>query len=50
MNQRGFTIVETLVGSAVFVILALYAYRAFGVLMDAVSMSQAKLAATTLAN
>jgi len=50
MNQRGFTLVETLVGSAVFVILALSAYRAFGVLMDAVSMSQAKLAATTLSN
>ena len=49
-NRSGFTLVETLVGSAVFVILALSAYRAFGVLMDAVSMSQAKLAATTLAN
>ena len=49
-NRSGFTLIETLVGSAVFVILALSAYRAFGVLMDAVSMSQAKLAATTLAN
>ncbi len=47
---KGFTLIETLVGSAVFVILALSAYRAFGVLMDAVSMSQAKLAATTLSN
>lgn len=50
LKKRGFTLIETLVGSAVFVILALSAYRAFGVLMDAVSMSQAKLAATTLAN
>ncbi|OGJ15497.1 hypothetical protein A2585_01395 [Candidatus Nomurabacteria bacterium RIFOXYD1_FULL_39_12] len=49
-TEKGFTLIETLVGSAVFVILALSAYRAFGVLMDAVSMSQAKLAATTLAN
>ncbi|MFZ3011660.1 MAG: carboxypeptidase regulatory-like domain-containing protein [Minisyncoccia bacterium] len=49
-TKKGFTLIETLVGSAVFVILALSAYRAFGVLMDAVSISQAKLAATTLAN
>src|SRR5476651_1010598 len=50
MNQRGFTLVETLVGSAVFVVVALATYQAFGVLMDAVSVSQAKLAGTTLAN
>lgn len=49
-TKKGFTLIETLVGSAIFVILALSAYRAFGVLMDAVSISQAKLAATTLAN
>ena len=49
-NQSGFTLVETLVGSAVFVVVALATYQAFGVLMDAVSVSQAKLAGTTLAN
>ncbi len=54
MNNRsfslGFTLVETLVGASIFVLLALSGYRAFGVLMDAVSASQAKIAGTTLAN
>jgi len=49
-NQKGFTLIETLVGSAIFLILALSAYKAFGVLMDAVSASRAKVVATTLAN
>src|SRR3989344_6746576 len=49
-NQKGFTLIETLVGSAIFVVLALSAYKAFGVLMDAVTASRAKLVATTLAN
>ena len=48
--KKGFTLVETLVGSAIFVIVALSAYRAFGVLMDTVAVSQAKLTATALAN
>lgn len=54
MNSKsfslGFTLVETLVGASIFVILALSGYKAFGVLMDAVSASQAKIAGTTLAN
>lgn len=50
MNQKGFTLIESLVGSAVFLLVALSAYGAFGVLMDAVSASRAKIAATTLAN
>jgi hypothetical protein len=54
MNNKsfslGFTLVETLVGASIFVLLALSGYRAFGVLMDAVSASQAKIAGTTLAN
>ncbi|HEY4502872.1 MAG TPA: hypothetical protein VJC14_00320 [Candidatus Paceibacterota bacterium] len=54
MNSRihrdGFTLIETLVGSSVFILVALTAYQAFGVLMEAVSASQAKVAATTLAN
>lgn len=48
--KKGFTLIETLVGSAIFLVVALSAYKAFGILMDAVSISQAKLAATTLAN
>lgn len=50
MNHRGFTLIESLVGAAIFVVLALFGYRAFGVLMEAVSASQAKLAGTALAN
>ncbi len=48
--RGGFTLVETLVGSAIFLVVALSAYKAFGVLMEAVNISQAKLAATTLAD
>lgn len=49
-NQKGFTLIETLVGSAIFILIALTAYKAFGVLMEAVSSSQAKIAATSVAN
>ena len=47
---NGFTLIETLVGSAVFLLVALSSYQAFGVLMEAVSGSQAKIAATAVAN
>ena len=50
IHKRGFTLVETLVGTAVFVLVSLSAYKAFGVLMDAVSASQAKISATSLVN
>ena len=50
INKKGFTLIETLVGSAVFILIALSAYKAFGVLMDAAIESQAKLAATEVAN
>jgi prepilin-type N-terminal cleavage/methylation domain-containing protein len=50
MNQKGFTLIETLIGSAIFVVIALSAYQAFGLLMDSVAASKAKLAATALAN
>ncbi len=46
----GFTLIETLVGSFVFLLVALSAYGALGVLMDAVSASQAKISATSVAN
>ena len=49
-KRNGFTLIETLVGSAIFLLVALSAYKAFGLLMDAVASSQAKLAATALAN
>jgi len=49
-NQSGLTLVETLVGSAIFVLVSLSAYQAFGVLMEAVGSSQAKIAATSVAN
>ncbi len=48
--QKGFTLIETLVGSAIFLLIAVSGYRAFSVLMEAVNSSQAKLAATELAN
>jgi len=50
VNQKGFTLIETLIGSAVFLLVALSAYKAFAILMDAVLQSQAKIAATTVAN
>jgi len=49
-NQKGFTLVEMLVGSAVFVVVALAAYQAFGVLMDITLSARIKVAATELAN
>ncbi len=42
--------IETLVGSALFVIIALMADKAFVVLANAVEVSRAKVAATTVAN
>lgn len=49
-DKRGFTLIETIVGSAVFLLVALSAYQAFGVLMDVTLASRAKVAATELAN
>jgi hypothetical protein len=48
--RRGFTFIETVVGSAVFLVVALSAYQAFSVLMDATEASRAKVAAIELAN
>lgn len=50
ISSRGFTLIETLVGSFIFLLVALSGYRAFAALMDAVIFSQAKIAATSLAN
>jgi Tfp pilus assembly protein PilE len=49
-NQRGFTLIETLVGSFLFIIIALMADKAFTVLESAVEFSRARVAATELAN
>ena len=49
-KKNGFTLIETLVGSAIFLVIALSAYKAFGALMDATLASRAKIAATELAN
>ncbi len=49
-TQGGFTLIETLIGSAVFLIVALSAYSAFNVLMDVAVASRIKVAATELAN
>jgi prepilin-type N-terminal cleavage/methylation domain-containing protein len=50
MHKRGFTLIETVIGSVVFAIIALSSYQAFSTLMNAVVVSQAKLAATELVN
>jgi len=49
-TTEGFTLIETLVGSLVFAIVALACYQAFGVLTNAVLSSRAKVAATEVAN
>ncbi len=49
-EQKGFTFVETVVGSAVFLLVSLSVYQAFTVLMNVTLISSAKVAATELAN
>ncbi len=49
-KRKGFTLIETLVSSAIFILLTFSGYKAFGVLMNAVTASRAKLAATSIAN
>src|SRR3990167_6689135 len=46
----GFTFVESLVGVAVFMIIAVSVYQAYGAVMNAVRASRLKVAATALAN
>ncbi len=50
MSKKGFTLVETLVGAAVFVSIGVAAYQSFGVLMNITQGTRAKIAATELAN
>lgn len=50
ITTGGFTVLEALIGTAIFLVVALAGYNAFSVLMDAVSMSRAKIAATSVVN
>src|SRR3989338_10611931 len=46
----GFTLIESLVGVAVFMIIAVSVYQAYAVTMNAVRVSRLKIIATALAN
>lgn len=48
--KRGFTLIEVLIGSFVFLLVALSGYKALSALMETVIFSQGKIAATSLAN
>jgi prepilin-type N-terminal cleavage/methylation domain-containing protein len=49
-RNKGLTLIETLVSIGIFVVVALATYKAFGVLMDTVSVARAKVAATEVAD
>ena len=49
-QNKGLTLIETLVSIVVFVVVALATYKAFSVLMETVSVSRAKIAATEIAD
>ncbi len=49
-NISGFTLVEALVGAAIFLILALSVYQAYQATMDVIRLSRIKITATALAN
>jgi len=49
-KKSGFTLVEALVGTAVFMILAMSVYQTYTTVLNAVSNSRAKITATALAN
>lgn len=48
--QKGFTLIESLVGIAVFMIMAVSIYQAFDATLNAVRISRLKLTVTALAN
>ncbi len=50
MKTKAFTLIETLVGTAVFLVVALSAYQAYTSLFKLVSLSQYKIIALNLAN
>jgi type II secretory pathway pseudopilin PulG len=49
-NKNGFTLVEALVGAAVFMLLATSVYQAFSATMNVIRLSRVKITATALAN
>jgi prepilin-type N-terminal cleavage/methylation domain-containing protein len=49
-NKNGFTLIETLVGTAIFVIIAMSVYQAYTVSMAVIRASRVKITATALAN
>jgi len=49
-NQNGFSLIEALVGVAVFVIIAVSVYQAYVMVIDAVRVLRLKTTATALAN
>ncbi len=49
-SQKGFTLVETLVTVAVFVIIAVGTYQAYAMIMNVAHISRLKITATALAN
>ncbi|MES2470994.1 MAG: carboxypeptidase regulatory-like domain-containing protein [Patescibacteria group bacterium] len=50
MNQKGFTLIEVLIGVAIFVMVSLAAYKGFIGLSDLVRVTQYKIAAINLIN
>jgi hypothetical protein len=49
-NIMGFGLIETLVGTAIFILIAVSTYQVFGILMESVALSRTKIAAGSLAN
>ena len=49
-NKKGFTLIETLVGSAIFLVVALATYQVFVALMNGVAVSRVKITITALAD
>ncbi len=49
-SQKGLSLIEAIVGVAVFVIIAVSVYQAYAMVMEAVHVSRLKITATALAN
>ncbi len=49
-SQRGFTILETLVGVAIFILISVSIYQVYTKVLDAVSVARAKVVAAALVN
>jgi len=49
-SQKGFTLIESLVGVAVFMIIAVSVYQAYATNLDAVRLSRLKITSTALGN